>query len=297
MMTTATNALALIGSTELSRDTSSPEYREEVQQCAAELARIFAESTSEIRFLWGEIRNRCNALDDALKFGSTEQWPTRKFDLDLHYQGSRYSDYPENPAVDAIIKKMNVKMWQILIDRLGIKNLMSIKRRNEFEEQINRGDVPAVTEANIMGLVFGLADRAAEFATESARETLELLTPRSGHYATNSGFKIGRRVILTWCVEQKWNDKAFRPFYNREKEMIAIDGTFHILDEKGVIKGHTCPLIQAIDNSPNGRGETDYFRFKCFKNHNFHIEFKRIDLVKKLNGLATGEYVLGQDTE
>jgi hypothetical protein len=67
-------------------------------------------------------------------------------------------------------------------------------------------------------------------------------------------------------------------------------------DEKGCIKGHRGPLITAIlESGKDGKGETDYFKFRCFKNNNLHIEFKRLDLVKKLNGLATGDYVLGHD--
>ena len=38
-------------------------------------------------------------------------------------------------------------------------------------------------------------------------------------------------------------------------------------------------------------------RFKCYKNRNLHLEMRRLDLVKELNGLAAGEYVLGNDME
>jgi hypothetical protein len=41
----------------------------------------------------------------------------------------------------------------------------------------------------------------------------------------------------------------------------------------------------------------EYPRFRCFKNGNLHREFKRLDLVKKLNGLATSEYVPGTDED
>lgn len=37
-----------------------------------------------------------------------------------------------------------------------------------------------------------------------------------------------------------------------------------------------------------GADETAYFRFRCFKNGNLHIEFKRLDLVARLNQVAGG---------
>jgi hypothetical protein len=234
---TESTGLALLGSTDLIHDPSSPEFREHAERGAAEMARTFAESVAEIRFHWRAIGDACGDLDRMMKLASDESYSYRNFDMRLEYDGSTHYDYPGKPAIDSIVTKMNVKVWEILINRMGIKNLMSIKRRAEFDEQIKKGDVPAVTEANILGLIFGLADRAAEFATESARETLKLLTPSSARYKTNSGFKVGRRVILPYYVETAYQAPKFRASYYREPEMIAIDGTFHVLDEKGPIRG------------------------------------------------------------
>jgi len=37
-----------------------------------------------------------------------------------------------------------------------------------------------------------------------------------------------------------------------------------------------------------GRGETPLFRFKAFRNQNVHLEFKRLDLLKRFNQIAGG---------
>jgi hypothetical protein len=63
---------------------------------------------------------------------------------------------------------------------------------------------------------------------------------------------------------------------------------FHALDGNGTIKTHRGPLIDAIEAAKDGTGETDYFRFRCFRNRNLHLEFKRLDLVAKLNTVAGG---------
>jgi len=60
------------------------------------------------------------------------------------------------------------------------------------------------------------------------------------------------------------------------------------LDGNGTIKTHRGPLIDAIEATKDGTGETEYFRFKCFRNRNLHLEFKTLDLVAKLNAVAGG---------
>src|SRR5262249_49321252 len=152
-----------------------------------------------------------------------------------------------------------------------IKNIMSVKKRGEFDRQMERGELPPITEQTITGMLLGLAGQAQDFATEAAREVFDILRPRGpfgGAYKTNDAFRIGRRVILSWYVERCWNGKQFRMNYHKEREAIAIDGVFHLLDGKGIMRENRGPLIKAIEASPDGKGETDYFRFKCFKNRN-----------------------------
>jgi hypothetical protein len=294
---TIVTTLAMFEPNELSPRPGSPEYREHVERGAVELARVFREATDAMRRHWTAFSAQCQMLDDVMAPHQEGMYPSRHFDVNLHYDGSRHSDYGDKSGIETIISKMNVKVWTLLVNHLGIKNLMSIKRREEFDRQIEKGDVPEVTEANILNVILGLADRAAEFATEAAKETLSLLTPANGHYKTNSGFRVGKRVVLPHYVERCWDGRSFRVNYYRDANITAIDGTFHVLDEKGLIADRKSPLAVAIAECQDGRGETDYFSFKCYKNGNLHIEFKRQDLVKKLNGLATGEYVLGQDVD
>jgi len=269
----------------------SPEFREHLEAGAVELARVFQESTAAMRRHWEAFQSSTKRLEAVIGGADDRPYPRTYFQVGLTYICRSGS------SIDEILKQMNVQTWELLIDRLGVKCLMSINRRKEFEDQLKSGDVPEVTAENIVAVITGLADRAAEFATESAKEALKLLTPSSGWYKTNSGFKVGKRVVLSWYVEQGWSGKGFRVNYHRDAEINAIDGAFHVLDGKGVIKGRKCPLAEAIEASPDGRGETEYFAFRCFKNRNIHVTFKRLDLVKKLNGLATGEYVLGQDID
>jgi len=76
---------------------------------------------------------------------------------------------------------------------------------------------------------------------------------------------------------------------------MCIDKVFYALDGKGIPPGYNTPLVDAINNTPTsvGHGETEYFKFKCYQNNNLHLNFKRMDLVKKLNRIAGNNTRIG----
>jgi hypothetical protein len=268
---------------------------EEFERTATYMAREYAEATAEIVRLMGAIEQQGKRLQAAL--GRPEDSYNR-FALSFEYNGHRHisSERPED-----MLLEMKRRAWEVLIDRLGIKALMSIKKRNEVENQLKHGrELPEINEQAIMATIAGWISQAKDFAREAAREVFDMLRPANGwggEYKTNQKvrFAVGRKVILTWYVDRHWNGKGYRPSYNREGQFMALDAVFHLLDGKGIIRQSRGPLWHAINDSPDGRGETEYFRFKCFKNGNLHLEMKRLDLVKELNGLAAGEYVIGED--
>jgi hypothetical protein len=130
------------------------------------------------------------------------------------------------------------------------------------------------------------------FIEEAVQEVFEYLRPHHSRYKTNTEFEIGKRVIL-FALETKWGG-GFRVDHYREQHIRAIDNVFHALDGNGTIKTHRGPLIDAIEAAKNGTGETEYFRFRCFRNRNLHLEFKRLDLVAKLNAVAGGMRLRGE---
>ncbi len=273
--------------------------REEAEASALHMATEFAECTAEMRRCMDGLRAAGLRLQAAFSKADADHLGTfNRFDVEVKFDG--HSVYRHDDGRDDyadLFNAMRRNAWRMLIDHLGVKNVMSVAKRDKFESQLNNGDMPDVTAEAIIATIFGLADQAKDFATEAAREVFDFLRPQREHYKTNSSFRVGRRVIMGWWVERRYDGKGFRPQYHHEKHMIALDGVFHMMDGRGMMKDRISPLIQAIKASNDGKGETDFFRFKCFKNGNLHLEFKRLDLVKQLNGLAAGEFVLGADTD
>jgi hypothetical protein len=286
-----TTALALTTAQGLTVAPGSPEF----QQTAAHMAREYTEATAAIARLMVALEEQTARLHAAFTPDSGSDY--NAFDLRFSFDSDHYIKAEDAPK---LVAKMNRRAWQALANRLGIRNVMSVAKRKEFEHQLQQGDLPEITEDTIVGILLGLAGQAKDFATEAAREVFDILRPRKGwggEYKTNDAFRVGRKVILVYRVERCWDGKKFRPNYHREQELTAIDGVFHLLDGQGVMREHRGPLVQAIEAAPEGKGETTYFRFKCFKNGNLHLEMKRLDLVKELNRLAAGEYVLGDDLD
>jgi hypothetical protein len=264
----------------------------ELEQTASHMAREFSAATTEIVRLIGEIKAQTDRLDATFCTDAHS-----RFSMDLMYFGHRYNLDAENST--KISKEMERRAWSVLVDKLGIKNVMSVAKRKEFDEQLLRGELPPVNEQTILGILLGFTNQAQDFAKEAALEVFNILRPPAGwggQYATNNAFRVGRRVILPHRVELNWGGTGFRVEYYREQELTAIDGIFHLLAGQGVMRENKGPLISAINSTDRaGRGETEYFRFKCYKNRNLHLEFKNLDLVKQLNFLAAGERVLGED--
>jgi hypothetical protein len=74
-----------------------------------------------------------------------------------------------------------------------------------------------------------------------------------------------------------------------------MDQIFHLLDGAGLMRSHHGPFSAAITTSgPKGTGSTDYFKFRCCKNGNLHLESLREDLLKEFNRRA-GAANLGRD--
>lgn len=219
-----------------------------------------------------------------------------------HHAGNWSSADPLGMA-GAIIYKMKAATWRRIVERLGIRQMMSSKEREALDDKL-RGErqygkplqeIDDPTHENIMNMLMAYTQTADKKIEGLILEVFKLLTP--GAYwnrdlKTNSTFRIGKRVILqNWCGSWYNND--------RRDDLAQIDRCFHILDSKR-LEGYASPLADALAsldrwNRKLETGETEYFRWKVYQNGNLHLEFKRMDLVKKINQVGgQGSHDLGK---
>ena len=135
------------------------------------------------------------------------------------------------------MKELKKDVWQVLIDRMELRRILSVKRNKELRRQIETGeDLPDIDEAQILAMLEGTLANTGAFIEEAVQEVFEYLRPRHSHYKTNTEFEIGKRVIL-FALETKWGG-GFRVDHYREQHIRAIDNVFHAMDGNGTIKTH-----------------------------------------------------------
>jgi len=212
----------------------------------------------------------------------------------LDAPGYRFSTTERNSsdvgkiASDAINSRIKKDAWAIIVERMELRRLLSIKRRTELDSQIEKGELPDLTNENVLALFETSAANVNVYLEEAVQEVFDYLRPHSSRFKTNTEYELGKRVILTWQVEKGWSRGKFRVNHHREKQLTALDNVFHMIDGKGPIKSYHGPLYDAITDSPDGTGSTDYFKFRCCLNGNLHLEFLKPELVVKLNAVAGG---------
>ena len=226
---------------------------------------------------------------------------SRAFSWDLHSYGRNHSC-----NVDQLMKKFKKDAWSQIIERTGVRKLMSSARAGElnnilYSQNADDADkLPAITEANIMEVILGYAASAEDLLKESIDEVYEYFKTHSESWAgqlkthKKSLYKLDRKLIKRG-IDWGWGGNRPQFSYHCEKHYIALDNVFHLLDGAGVTKGHHGDLCDSVRSS-EGVGESKYFQFKCFANGNIHLTFKRQDLLDKFN-LICGRNRIGNENK
>jgi hypothetical protein len=193
---------------------------------------------------------------------------------------------------DAAVERMARNAWGAVAERLEIRRMLSVKRAKELDERLERGDLPPLTVENVADFAEFYLEAAPVMMAEAVREVFGFLRPWRDTYKTNSRTEIGPKVVLEHRVERAWSP-GYHVRYGREAEFVALDNVFSMLDGRGTVaKSYHGELSDAIKASGDkGRGETRYFRFKCFRNGNLHLQFLRLDLLRTLNEVAGGKNI------
>ena len=197
------------------------------------------------------------------------------------------SDLKREPA--KFMEEANRDVWLIILNRAEVRRFMSAERCKQLDKQLSDGEMPPIDAEEIRVFLGGFMQNMEGLLKEAVNEVYGHLRPERTGLKTNERGAIGSKVILTWIVEEKWNGGGFSVRYGYSSavdKIRAIDTVFHRLDGEGMPKTYNGPLGDAIDKSSDGHGETEYFRFRAYKNGNLHLEFKRPDLLAELNRIA-----------
>jgi hypothetical protein len=252
-----------------------------------ELVRVYQKATEDIRKAYSLISSAQKSLN--------EVYMTDGGSHGLYIRDtSNFRGHFDNP--DIVLKNLKKDTWRILIDHLDIKRALSIKSRKQLSDQLEKGDLPEITVEEVLGFAEAYIENLPRLLEEAIEEVFDMLRPhprRDKEYKTNSQFEIGKKVILSYVIDEPRWSKNFSVQYHSQQDLTALENVFSALDGRGqMTKDWQSKLQMEIGNTPlsgNGRGETEFFKFRACKNGNLHLEFKRPDLVKRLNEIAGGK--------
>jgi len=197
--------------------------------------------------------------------------------------------------VSPVEKKLIIEVpWDTVEGKLG-KAYRELSRSVKLHG-FRQGMVPQ----RVLEQMFGkrvraevVSDLVQEGFAAAVQEVFEWLRPRRtrfNRYKTNTELEVGRRAIIPFVVGLRYCGDGFDVGYRQEANLTALENVFSGLDGQGEIrKGYYSLLSGAIKQAGiDGRGETDYFRFRACRNGNLHLEFKRLDLLQRFNEIAGG---------
>lgn len=194
---------------------------------------------------------------------------------------------------------MRQDAWRAIVNILELKKTSSLKRQKEIDDQLedrNQSNLPPINEQTMMSMIEQNLNSMNDSLRELVMEIFNRLRPNDDSWISNkyktvrsNSFAIQPRQLLVFMVERKYSGGGYRVIYGRaEDELRSLDNVMHILDGKPLPSTYGGPLCDSINQSQDGSGETDYFSFRCYKNKNLHLVFKRLDLLDELNRIGSG---------
>jgi hypothetical protein len=195
-------------------------------------------------------------------------------------------------ARELVLNDLKVTTWRRFIELLGIRKILSIAKRKDLDSNLSDPDaLPEINIENVYDMLKTFVDNSDEFIKESCIEVFNFLRPYhfKRKYRTNKRWFIDKKVILERALDDNaFGYKYYRVSHWHRDRLSVLERVMHALDGKGIPSGYYSPLEDAIEKTAidDGIGETEYYKFKCYKNGNLHLEFKRPDLVKELNKLG-----------
>lgn len=254
-----------------------------------EIVRAYNEAEKQILDACAAITRANETLNERL--GQTGLWNRIEFGRG-NVGRFTFSD-PSDEILD-----LRRQLWGALMERLEVRRMLSIERTRKLDEWLKETKDEITIDA-VMAIFTQYVRELPDILSEAVGEVYDWLRPRNSELVTNTQYELGERVVLEGILDSWWIKHSGAPqvSHYREAYTRALDNVFAALDGKGSIsKSYRGELNDAVSKAKSGRGETEYFEFRWFKNGNLHLRMRRMDLVAKFNQLAGGRRLKHDNT-
>lgn len=193
-------------------------------------------------------------------------------------------------AMKAITRNIDRGIWRDLMKQSGMLSLMDAAAREQWYNSLEKDDIPAVSEANILSTFEQLHLNKGEVFE---RGVINVFKGLSWDFKTNSPCKFGGKIIVTglvkcdrWGFGLNWGWQRDR-LADLERMLMLLDGK-PVPDNRANVTRRLGDHIHA--NRHSNRYEDEMFTIKYFQKGTAHITLKRPYLVDQLNDIIAKHY-------
>lgn len=162
--------------------------------CSTSIERIVTgrnTSIAQIEMLIQQLDD-ISALTSSIGGGKSNEWGVRQYRYDCWLM-----DKPET-AIKAITRNIDRSIWKNLMNKSGMLALMDAHAREEWYNSLEKDDIPAVSEENILSTFEQLHQSKAEVFE---RGIINVFKGLSWDYKSNSPCKFGKKIIVDGLVQ------------------------------------------------------------------------------------------------
>ena len=217
--------------------------------------------------------------------GTAQEWGMR--------EGHRYDCWfteKTDKAMKAMTRNIDRRIWRELMNKSGMLSLMDADARDEWHKSLEKDDIPAISEDNILS-TFRQLHQSKDEVFE--RGVINVFKNLSWDYKSNNPCKFGKKIIINSLVKyDKW---GYSLNWGWRRDQIAdLERMLFLLDGKTIPDNRhdvTIRLMDFIRDNPLLQvfGD-DLFTIRLFQKGSGHITFKRMDLVEKMNDIIANHY-------
>jgi hypothetical protein len=193
-------------------------------------------------------------------------------------------------AMPVITRNIDRSLWRDLMLKSGMLSLMDAQARTQWYQNLEDGDLPAISEANILSTFEQLHQSKAEVFE---RGIINVFKGLSWDYKTNSPCFFGKKIIINnlvthnrWGFSLTWGFRRDQ-LADLERMLFLLDGKV-IPDNRGDISIRLMEHIR--DNPAKDAYEDNYFSIRYFQKGTAHLTFKLPNLVDKMNDIIAKHY-------
>ena len=217
--------------------------------------------------------------------GTAQEWGMR--------DGHRYDCWfteKTDKAMKAMTRNIDRRIWRELMNKSGMLSLMDADARDEWHKSLEKNDIPAISENNILSTFEQLHKSKGEVFE---RGVINVFKALSWDYKTNSPCRFGKKIIMDGLVSYNRWGFSFTHGYRRD-QIVDLERMLTLLDGKLLPDNRADIACRLSDHIGQKRTaavyEDELFRINYFQKGSAHIAFKRPELIERLNDIIARHY-------